>query len=387
MSFFQRLQNSAFTDWFAAETHPVNLAVVRITVFWILFETLRGGSFRRYARLPVDLRFPPPGWDAILRVLPLDETSVTAAQVAAAIFAFLALVGLWTRPAAALATLLGAWVLVTPYLFGKVNHTLHHLIWFGLLLAASPSGDALSVDAWLARRRGQPPPGPARAYALPIRLMWLVLGIAYFFAGFHKLFGAPGWILGDHLQLILYDAWSQHHLLPLLRIDRHPWLLRALALASILFELSFIFLVLSRRTRPLAAIGGLLFHASTAYFMRLYFGALMLCYVVFVDWHALARRLGLASGGAPAARADPGAAATAVVGGMLLALNFGFGLASVDSWPFSVYPAGPASHAAGRVEIEAVLESGPASARSSRCEAGAGHLRPMERSASAACAR
>ena len=97
----------AVTTWFAAESHPANLAVVRITVFWILFDRLQSGGFRRYARLPEELRFPPLGWETILWALPLDETTVKAAQIAAAAVAFLAMVGLWTRPAAALASLLG----------------------------------------------------------------------------------------------------------------------------------------------------------------------------------------------------------------------------------------------------------------------------------------
>jgi hypothetical protein len=39
------------------------------------------------------------------------------------VVAFLAMVGLWTRPAAALASLLGAYALGSQYLFGKVDHT------------------------------------------------------------------------------------------------------------------------------------------------------------------------------------------------------------------------------------------------------------------------
>ncbi|HEY8155292.1 MAG TPA: HTTM domain-containing protein [Myxococcota bacterium] len=328
----------AITAWFAAETHPANLAVVRITVFWILFDRLKAGGFRRYVRLPEDLRIPPPGWEAILNALPLDETMVKAVQIAAVACSFLALVGFWTRTAAALSALLGSYVLVSLYLFGKVDHTYHHLIWFALLLAASPSGDALSIDAWLARRRGRPPPGPARAYALPIRLMWLLMGVAYFFPGLYKLLAGPQWIWSDNLRFLLYQGWRHHHMLPLLRLDQHPALCQAAALGTILFELSFIFLVLSRRTRPFAAIGGLLFHAMTAYFLRIYFLELMACYVVFVDWHALARRLGLARGTAPPARAAPNATAAAVVGGLLLAVNAGFGAFGVDSWPFSIYP-------------------------------------------------
>jgi uncharacterized membrane protein YphA (DoxX/SURF4 family) len=354
----------AIAAWFSAETHPANLAVVRIAVFWILYDRLKAGGFRRYARLPEDLRVPPPGWEAILRALPLDETTVKLAQIAAIAVSFLALVGLWTRPAAALSALLGTWVLGSQYLFGKVDHTFHHVIWFALLLAASPSGDALSVDAWLARRRGRPPPGPARAYALPIRLMWLLMGVAYFFPGLYKLLSGPQWILSENLRFLLYESWRHHHILPFLRVDRHPLLYQTAALGTILFELSFIFLVLSRRTRPFAAIAGLLFHTMTAYFMRIYFLELMLCYVVFVDWHALARRLGLARDAALPARAAPSATAAGVVGSLLLAVNVALGAANVSSWPFSVYPRFSRVRAhASSIEVEAMIEGEAGSQR------------------------
>jgi hypothetical protein len=354
----------AVTNWFAAETHPANLAVVRITVFWILFDRLQAGGFRRYARLPEELRFPPPGWETILSAFPLDETTIKAAQIAGAGVAFLALIGLFTRPAAALASLLGTYVLGSQYLFGKVDHTFHHVIWFGLLLAASPSGDALSVDAWRARRRGRPPPGPARAYALPIRCMWLLMGVAYFFPGVFKLLAGPQWVLSENLRLLLYQGWQHHGVLPVLRLDQFPLLYQAAALGTILFELSFLFLVLSRRTRPLAAMGGLLFHAATAYFLRIYFLELMLCYVVFVDWHALARRLGFARRGAPGTRAAPSAAPAAVVGGLLIAVNAVCGAWGIDSWPFSVYPRFDRVRTRPiHVELEAMLESEAGSER------------------------
>jgi uncharacterized membrane protein YphA (DoxX/SURF4 family) len=354
----------AIAGWFAAESHPANLAVARIAVFWILFERLEAGGFRRHLRLPEELRIPPLGWEAILRVLPLDETTVETAQLAAIACSFLALVGFWTRTAAALTALLSTFVLVTMYLSAKVDHTFHHVIWFSLLLAASPSGDALSVDAWLARRRGRPPPGPARAYALPIRLMWLLIGVAYFFPGLYKLLAGPQWIWSENLRFLLYESWRHHQVIPLLRIDQHPALYQAAAVATLLFELSFVFLVLSRRTRPFAAIGGLLFHAATAYFLRIYFLELMRCYVVFVDWHALARRLGLARQATPPVRAAPSAVPAAVVGALLLAANVACGALGVDSWPFSVYPRfDRIREQAVAVEVEAMIESEAGSRR------------------------
>jgi hypothetical protein len=328
----------ACAAWFAAETHPANLAVARITVFAILLHRLETGPFGRYVRLPEEMRVVPRGLADVLRAVPVDEPSVALARALTVGFALLALVGLFTRPAAALATLFGVYVLGVPYLFGKIDHTLHHVVWFAALLAASPSGDALSLDAWLARRRGRPAPGPSRAYALPLRLMWLLIGVAYFFPGLHKLRAGPAWIFSDNLRFLLYRQWFMSGELPFLRPDLVPLLCWLAALGVIVFELSFLFLVLSPRTRPWAVAAGLGFHAATAYFLDIWFLELSACYVVFVDWYALARGIGLAQAPAAPARAQAGAAATAVVGALLLLVNVHCGLRKINSWPFSVYP-------------------------------------------------
>lgn len=57
---------------------------------------------------------------------------------------------------------------------GSAMH-IHHLLWlaFAALLAASPCGDALSLDSLIARRRGRPSsPEPSLAHGLPIRAAW-----------------------------------------------------------------------------------------------------------------------------------------------------------------------------------------------------------------------
>ena len=41
------------------------------------------------------------------------------------------------------------------------------------------------VAAWKRANRGvTDPPGPSRTYALPIRFVWLLMGLIYFFPGF-----------------------------------------------------------------------------------------------------------------------------------------------------------------------------------------------------------
>ncbi len=279
---------------------------------------------------------------------------------------FLAGIGLFTRAAAAGACLTGFYVLGLTQMYGKVSHC-HHLLWFMLVLAVSPSGDALSVDALLraaraarASRRPAGPPAPPRekraAYALPITILWLLMGVMYFWPGFWKVVQhGSAWILSDNFVNHLYLKWFEDEAFtPLFRVDRYPWLCHAAAAASIVFELSFVFLVPFRRTRPLALAAGLTFHNLTRVLMNIAFVSLQIHYLLLVDWdaalawlddHVLAPR-GMArvdAAGVEVPAEAPGERATvrciAAVGVALVAINSAYGAAhNTDSWPFACYP-------------------------------------------------
>ncbi len=105
-------------------------------------------------------------------------------------------------------------MLGVPYFFGKVDHVNHHLIWFAALLCLSRAGDAWSIDAWRRRRAAPSSAEPSIAYALPIRLAWLLIGVSYFFAGLSKLMAGPEWVFSDHLKYLLYQAWADKGFLP-----------------------------------------------------------------------------------------------------------------------------------------------------------------------------
>ena len=75
-------------------------------------------------------------------------------------------------------------------------------------------------------------------------------------------------------------------------MDQLPWLLQLAALAVVAFELSFVALIWSRRGRLLAAAAGVLFHVGTQWVMGITFISLIACYVVLLDWEAIARALG-----------------------------------------------------------------------------------------------
>lgn len=183
---------------------------------------------------------------------------------------------------------LGIWVLVT-FLFtiGWNTRLMNVLVWFltmcfvnrnpnilsgsddtlqmGLfLLMLGPTGAALSVDAWLARRAGK----PLSAYipAWPVRLLQIELCVIYLSTGLAKLvlplLGDDGfastWWRGTAVHYVLnyvtMSRWSYAQLpLPL-------WFTGMLTYVSVWWEVLFPVLVLFRRTRGPALLFGLLFH-------------------------------------------------------------------------------------------------------------------------------
>jgi len=275
---------------FGAQGWPVDLAVLRIVIFCLLWSEVERANTIFYGGLSAELLMPPSGLGWLARTMPIDASVASGALLVFRIACAAAILGCLTRVSAALAVVAGAWALAVPQLYGKVNHD-HHVLWFALLLAASPCADVLAVDAVVAARRRADrgvvdPPGPARAYALPIRIIWVLLGLVYFFPGFWKLWTTGfAWISADNLrnQMFLkwreFDGWT-----PPLRIDGMPLLLLLSALGTVAFELSFIALVLSSRLRALAALGGLVFHNFCGLLLGIPFWSLQISYTALVDW-------------------------------------------------------------------------------------------------------
>ena len=86
--------------------------------------------------------------------------------------------------------ILGFYILGIEYFFGNVSHTHHHIVWFSLILAFSRCGDALALDS-----KGKNY-GPSTTYTIPIRIIWILIGILYFFPGFWKIYhSGPEWAL------------------------------------------------------------------------------------------------------------------------------------------------------------------------------------------------
>ncbi|MBI4430249.1 MAG: DUF393 domain-containing protein [Candidatus Omnitrophica bacterium] len=295
---YRRMLLSALRQFLSEETHPLNLAMFRIAVFTSLIGLSFFYHVEWFAAFPANFRLFPAGFKSIAPYIPFTTGTVYGANRLFLLFCVTAVLGLFTRFSAFMATALGLYVLFIPECFGKVSHY-HHVLWFSALLVPSRAGDFLSIDAifksFKRSDRGIPQPGkPCRAYALPIRLAWLLMGVVYFFPGFWKIWTQGfDWFLSENLKLQIYAKWLDWEgWMPAFRIDQYPLLYKGSALATVFFELSFIFLAISPRLRPLAFLGGIAFHLLTYFFIRISFWYLLVFYLTFLDWNAIFRFLG-----------------------------------------------------------------------------------------------
>ena len=279
-------------SFFAAVASPINLAVFRIVLFAQLL--VFGPKLAiELSHLPETALVPPPGWGWFLNLLPPKPYLIEGLVWLFQVCCIAGLFGVFTRTAAAGASIIGLYVMGVPQFFGKIDHY-HFLWWFTVLLATSPSGHALSVDS--ARKAMSPeitPAVPGRQYALPLRFAWLLIGLIYFFPGFWKfVISGTDWALSDNLKFKMYAKWFElGGWEPFFRLDHYPFLYKSGGILTMTLEMGFIFAMLWGPTRIAFILGGLIFHLTNDLFLHIHFTHLMVIYVVFLDWHTLFGRL------------------------------------------------------------------------------------------------
>lgn len=386
VGFNWKLFKGVLASFIFRETSPYNLAFARIVTMGMITQYLRTyvpETLAHSAALPFESReaLPLVGW--MVNAMPISPDLYEAMTVLASIFCICAALGLFTRISLILSVLSLFYVLGVPNFFGKLGHS-HFLLWWPAFLAFAPAGEVWSLDAWIKKLRGKPLHTQANfRYGVAMKLAFLQLGMLYFFSAIGKLWmGGLEWVLSDNLVHLMRLEWLEHYaIVPDIRLDQYPILCRILAMGVVLFELSYLFLILTPRYRIATALSAVGFHFSTEYFLRIGFPFLQLLNVLHVDWHGLMRRfaywkplawgIGLAlmlgyatwfwnapfclaflllTGGlvwkryrkpkAESVEAVPKPLSKWLwyVGVVILAANFGFGFMQTSSWPFSAYP-------------------------------------------------
>jgi hypothetical protein len=280
---------------------PAALGAVRAGVCGFVLGEVLLTSFSDLGRLPVTVLRPT----GLMQLLPWGfyERLLTPAAMTA--FKWLFVVSLAAAAAGALTSVSTktSAVLFLFYQgllrsFSHFNHDEMPVVYVLCVLAFTPCGDAFSLDAWRARRRGdlRERASDALVYGYPILLTRLLLAWSYFSSGLIKLRVAGlGYLNADNLPALaisnsLDNLHDTHFRLAFWLPQVREYTTAFVALV-LLWELLFPLAVFSRRARFLILAAGVIFHLGTLLLMNIFFPYHLALYLVFVDWPAAARRL------------------------------------------------------------------------------------------------
>jgi hypothetical protein len=206
----------------------------------------------------------------------------------------LALVGLFTRLSLFLFAT-GTWIFVAHlFSYGDRHHTEALFAIFLMLLAFAPSGERLSVDAALRRRRtGKAEAATSELAIWPLKLMHVLLGLTYLSTGMAKvLHSGLRWMNGYTLQgHTLTDALSRGYPFGIWLAQQHT-LAVLLSIFTIVFELFFwVSLVVPRRWVPAFLLVALMFQVGLFatggydFFQHMVLLVLLLLFLYPEWWH------------------------------------------------------------------------------------------------------
>ena len=281
-----------------SSSSPLNLAILRVAAFGMLFYLLRTEPIMTYAQWPREMYQWPFLAGMLYKSLPITPEVVGPALTIATIAAGMAAIGLLTRFSTLVSVVLGIYLIGIPQLSGKVNH-LHHVVMIGMVLACSRCGDALSLDSiWRALRNADKgtvsAPRRAVRYGMPLRICMMILATVYFFPGFWKIASnGPAWIFSNNLENHMLQKWFElEYYEPPIPLHKMPLSGPMGSLYAVVFEFFLPIALLWRPTRAIWAMMGITFHNLTNILMNISFMTLQVMYVMFVDWQKLLAWLG-----------------------------------------------------------------------------------------------
>ncbi|MCR9197615.1 MAG: HTTM domain-containing protein [Planctomycetaceae bacterium] len=148
-----------------------------------------------------------------------------------------------------------------------------------MYLAIGPSGDSLSVDAWLRHRRVPLLPRPPKASAqMTLRLIQIHVCVIYFWAGFAKLKG-DSWWTGEAMWQVLAN--QEYQTMDLTWMASVPWLPYLIAHITVAWEVFFCVLIWVPALRPLMLLMGTLMHVGIGAFMGMWTFGLIMTFAYF----------------------------------------------------------------------------------------------------------
>jgi hypothetical protein len=278
--------------FFFTRSSPLNLGFCRFLFFLLILWLLA-----RYNTTSVWAEIPPVYWKPVwlFQKLHFQQPSPRTAAALLAVWRVtlaLACVGFFTRFSIAASMMLGIYLLGLAQNFGKSAHGEAVLVLMMGVLMLSRCGDAFSIDALLAARRGKPAPRKSGEYTWPIKMAWILLSLVFFSAGLTKLKRSGlEWITSDHMAIILL---SHNYALrnPPTRlglwIAKRAWRCHVLAALSLLTEVGFPLALTHRYLRAWFVISGLMMQAGIALTLGIWFSTFLCMYLFFVPWDRVA---------------------------------------------------------------------------------------------------
>jgi len=273
-----RLRRVVDDALFGPET-AARLRFVHVGLSLLIGARIALGSYRQLAITPRPL-FQPVPFLSWLDGMPSARVFV-AIQVVGTVAALAA--ALRRRPRLAFAV---AWVcyLVLAGLRGSRGKVLHNdllLLWASSPFLLAPVGKAVDVSD----------PEPRRRYGWPVRTAIVIIGLIYFFAGYHKLRrSGPSWAYGDNMRyLALWGPAIGASGWPGLAtwVGDHIWIARASGVFILGMELSFPVVIFVRRSRVFYALAAVFLHITTWLLLGLdYWAWAITVPLVLIDWPA-----------------------------------------------------------------------------------------------------
>jgi hypothetical protein len=204
--------------------------------------------------VPRDLLFSPSGFQGLYWITALGGV--------------LALIGLFTR-GSLFVFALANWIFIAhEYSYADVHHTEVVFSILLMLLAFAPSGDSLSIDALLRRRKAGAAgkasvPHQSDMAMWPLKTAHALMALTYFSTGLTKLvFGGLRWMNGYTLQAYLLADGVRRDLPIGVWLAQHRTLCVLLSIGTVVFELSFAISLFRPRIAPLFFLGGLFFQVG-----------------------------------------------------------------------------------------------------------------------------
>ena len=261
---------------------------MRVSISGVFLLSIISTSFSNLARLPVTLLRPTGfmqlfSWSFYDRVF--TPTGMLALKWALIISLAMSTAGYLSPVSTKLAALLVLFYQGLLRSLGHFNHDEIIAVYFLIVLAFTPCGEALAVDGWSRVKQRK----PGFAYGYPVLLMQILLAWSYFSSALIKLrISGLSYFSPDNLPALaitqsldnLHDAhFRLAFWLPAIR-QFTP----AMVVVVLIWELLFPIAIFSRRLRWWILGFGVLFHVATLLLMNFFFVYHLAMYVVFIDW-------------------------------------------------------------------------------------------------------